>query len=44
MNAYCTGQLTNAEIVEELRKMADEIKNAKEEGKTLGLSQEEIAF
>lgn len=44
MNAYRTGQLTNAEVVEEPRKMADEIKNAKKEGKVLGLSQEEIAF
>lgn len=44
MNAYRNGQLTNAEVIEELRRMADEIKNAHQEGDALGLSPEELAF
>ena len=44
MNAYRNGQLTNAEVIEELRKMAADIKKAHEEGNSLGLSPEELAF
>lgn len=44
MNAYRNGQLTNAEVIEELRKMADEIAKARKAGDDLGLSLEELAF
>lgn len=44
MNAYRNGQLTNAEVIEELRRMADDIKKAHQEGDELGLSPEELAF
>ena len=44
MNAYRNGQLTNAEIIEELRRMANDIKNVHQEGDALGLSPEELAF
>lgn len=44
MNAYRNGQLTNAEVIEELRKMADEIAKARKAGDDLGLSPEELAF
>ncbi len=44
MNAYRNGQLTNAEVIEELRKMADEIAMAQKAGDDLGLSPEELAF
>jgi type I restriction enzyme R subunit len=44
MNAYRNGQLTNADVIEELKKMALDIAAAHQEGKTLGLSPEELAF
>ncbi|MDR2571616.1 MAG: DUF3387 domain-containing protein, partial [Oscillospiraceae bacterium] len=44
MNAYRNGQLTNAEVIEELRKMAADIRNAHDAGETLELSTEELAF
>lgn len=44
MNAYRNGQLTNAEVIEELRKMASDIGKARQEGEELGLSQVELAF
>ena len=44
MNAYRNGQLTNAEVIEELRKMAADIRNAHQVGEELGLSSEELAF
>ena len=44
MNAYRNGQLTNAEVIEELRKMAADIQQAHREGDELGLSPEEMAF
>jgi len=44
MNAYRNGQLTNAEVIEELQKMAADIAQAHQEGEDLGLSQEELAF
>jgi len=44
MNTYRNGQLTNAEVIEELRKMASDIAKARQEGDELGLSQEELAF
>jgi type I restriction enzyme R subunit len=44
MNAYRNGQITNAEVIEELRKMAADMKMAHQEGENLGLSPEELAF
>lgn len=44
MNAYRNGQLTNAEVIEELRKMAADIAKAHQEGESLGLTPEELAF
>jgi type I restriction enzyme R subunit len=44
MNAYRNGQLTNADVIDELKKMAHDIRTAHEEGKELGLSPEELAF
>jgi len=44
MNAYRNGQLTNAEVIDELRKMAEDIAKAHEEGGKLGFSPEELAF
>lgn len=44
MNLYRNGQLTNAEVIEELKKMASDIAKARQEGDELGLSQEELAF
>lgn len=44
MNLYRNGQLSNAEVIEELRKMASDIRQAHQEGDNLGLSPEELAF
>jgi type I restriction enzyme R subunit len=44
MNAYRNGQLTNADVIEELKKLAHDIVSADNEGKELGLSKEELAF
>jgi type I restriction enzyme R subunit len=44
MNAYRNGQLTNADVIEELKRMALDISAAHKEGKDLGLSPEELAF
>jgi type I restriction enzyme R subunit len=44
MNAYRNGQITNAQVIEELQKMASDIQKAHQEGEALGLSQEEMAF
>jgi type I restriction enzyme R subunit len=44
MNAYRNGQLTNADVIEELKKMAQDISAAHEEGTELGLTPEELAF
>ena len=44
MNAYLNGMLTNEEVIEELRKMAQEIVAAVETGNQLGLTIEETAF
>jgi type I restriction enzyme R subunit len=44
MNAYRNGQLTNADVIEELKKMAQDISAAGNEGITLGLTQDELAF
>jgi type I restriction enzyme R subunit len=44
MNAYRNGQLTNADIIEELKKLAHDMATADDEGKDLGLTKEELAF
>ncbi|MDR1632601.1 MAG: DUF3387 domain-containing protein, partial [Dysgonamonadaceae bacterium] len=44
MNTYRNGQLTNADVIEELKKIAHDISVAHNEGRELGLSQEELAF
>lgn len=44
MNTYYNGLITNEEVIKELLKAAEEIKALKDEGKELGLSEEEMAF
>jgi type I restriction enzyme R subunit len=44
MNAYRNNQLTNADVIEELKKMAQDISAAHKEGIALGLTQDELAF
>ena len=44
MNAYYSGLITNEEVIAELMKAADEIRKLHEMGKSLGLTQEELAF
>ncbi|MCQ2352395.1 MAG: type I restriction endonuclease subunit R [Victivallaceae bacterium] len=44
MNAYLNGMLTNEEVIEELKKIAEEIATAASSGNKLGLSAEELAF
>jgi len=44
MNKYINGLITNAEVIEELLKLAKQIVKAHKEGDNLGLSPEELAF
>ena len=44
LSNYLKGMLTNEEVIEELLKMAAEIKKSEEEGNALGLTAEEKAF
>lgn len=44
MNKYLNGMLTNEEVIEELLKMAKQIRDAHKAGDQLGLSEEELAF
>lgn len=44
LSNYLKGMLTNEEVIEELLKMAAEIKRTEEEGNELGLNVEEKAF
>lgn len=44
LSNYLKGMLTNEEVIEELLKMAEEIKKAEEKGSELGLTPEEKAF
>lgn len=44
MNSYYNGLITNEEVIEELLKAANEIKELYNTGKKLGLTQEELAF
>ncbi len=44
MNSYINGHITNDEVIEELIRIAELIKNAHQEGEELGLTEEELAF
>lgn len=44
MNQYLNGMLTNEEVIEEMMKLAKQIKEAGKEGKSLGLTADELAF
>jgi len=44
VNSYLNGMLTNAEVIEELVKMAKAMMAERDEGKELGLDDEELAF
>ena len=44
MNKYLNGLITNAEVIEELLKIAKQISDAQKEGENLGLNSEELAF
>ena len=44
MKKYRNGLITNAEVIEELIKLAEEMRKAKDEGNNLGLNAEELAF
>lgn len=44
MNGYINGMLSNEEVIQELLKIAEQIKKAQEEGDSLGLTLEEEAF
>lgn len=44
LNKYRNQAITNAEVIEELIRMAQEIKNMKDKEKDLGLNEDEIAF
>ncbi len=44
LSSYLKGMLTNEEVIQELIKLAQEIKKSEEEGNELGLTMEEKAF
>ena len=44
LNAYLNGMLTNAQVIEELVKMAKEMMQDRSEAEALGLTDEEMAF
>ena len=44
VNSYLNGQLTNAEVFEEMLKMAKEMLSENQKAKELGLTDEEFAF
>lgn len=44
LNGYLNGMLTNAEVIDELLKMARDMMRDREEGEELGLTDEELAF
>ncbi|MFR3923996.1 MAG: type I restriction enzyme endonuclease domain-containing protein [Collinsella sp.] len=44
VNSYLNGQLTNAEVFEEMLKMAKEMLSENQKAKELGLSEEELRF
>lgn len=44
MNRYLNGMLTNEQVIDEMLKLAEQIAKAKEQGKKLGLTADELAF
>ena len=44
MNSYLNGLLSNEQVIEELLNLAKQMSKAKESGRNLGLSEEELAF
>lgn len=44
MNRYLNGMLSNEEVIEELLKMAKQIRDARDAGDEMGLSEDELAF
>lgn len=44
LNGYLNGLLTNEQVIEELLKLAEDIRKANSEGEDLGLTPEEVAF
>lgn len=44
MNRYLNGMLTNEQVIEELLEIAKQIRDARNAGKAMGLSEEELAF
>ncbi|MEA4921707.1 MAG: type I restriction endonuclease subunit R [Clostridiaceae bacterium] len=44
MNSYINGLISNEEVIEELKKLAQEMAQANDESNSLGLSPEELAF
>lgn len=44
MNGYINGLISNEEVIGEMLKIAKQIKAEQEQGKKLGLSEEELAF
>jgi type I restriction enzyme R subunit len=44
MNRYLNGMLTNEEVIDELLKLAHQIRDAHDAGDELGLSEDELAF
>ena len=44
LNGYLNGLLTNEQVIEELLKLANDIRKASQEGKEMGLTPEEVAF
>lgn len=44
MNRYLNGMLTNEEVIEELMRMARQIREAHDAGNELGLTEDELAF
>jgi type I restriction enzyme R subunit len=44
MNRYLNGMLTNEEVIDELLKLAQQIRDAHDAGDELGLSEDELAF
>lgn len=44
MNRYLNGMLTNEEVIDEMLKLAKQIKEAQEAGKKMGLTADELAF
>lgn len=44
LKTYYNGMITNEEVIKELLKTAEEIRNLRDEGNKLGLTEEEMAF